>query len=158
MFCKCIAVGNRRLSGSNQNCSLHSVFLPFYIRFAVRADLCCLRQPPGGQWGQVGWGQAGNPPWLHALHVLSQAQGKCPVSAAGALTFPCWGRARNPYVELQVREATRLCSVTHRTIPWGFSEEALTLGAVRHPLLLLLSSERFIPNALCKNRILADPY
>lgn len=70
MFCKCITVGNKRLSENNQNCLLHSVFFfcPFYISFTVSVDLCRLCQPSakGGCWERMGAG-GGDRRWHRLL-------------------------------------------------------------------------------------------
>lgn len=61
MFCKCIAVGNRRLSGNNQNTYCSLVFALLYklchCLFAS-VDLHCLHQPLArcGCWERMGVG------------------------------------------------------------------------------------------------------
>lgn len=70
MFCKCIAVGNRRLSGNNQNtyCSLVFFFL-FYISFATAflQALICIASTSLQQDVVVGRGWEWEERWWHSL-------------------------------------------------------------------------------------------
>lgn len=72
MFCKCIAVGSRRLSENNQNCLLQSVFFPFYISFATTPlwTLICIASTSLQQNAVAGrvW-EWGDRQWLNLLPI-----------------------------------------------------------------------------------------
>lgn len=134
MFCKCITVGNKRLSENNQNCLLHSVFFsflffcPFYISFTLSVDLCRLRQPPakGCCWERMGAGGGGQAvaspsPWF-CLSGSSLGMGG-PGGQAGSppqgfRSFTCfftaWGKcpvsaAGSPDLSCRGRKINLLC-------------------------------------------------